>query len=156
MPTSNQEGFYADTIPCDPGKTSQPQAALVASDCLSCPSFPNMLGDPCGSWQCNGNDLERRGNKCYSLSLCPSTIGYYQDINGLCVPMILPFQPQGNQRLGTTVSYSPSNGKQLNTTSFSLQGQICSAAFKSAYTFITFCNQSFISFVDTRYTPLIY
>jgi len=154
LPTSNQEGFYADTTPCDPGKTSQPQSALVASDCLSCPSFPNMLGDPCGSWQCNGVDLQRRGDKCYSISLCPSTIGYYQDINGICIPMILPFQPQGNQRLGTTVSFSSSNGKQLNTTSFSLQGQICSAAFKSTYTFITFCNQSFISFVDTRYTPL--
>ena len=153
-PQTNAEAYYAGTTRCPLGFTSQPNAAQSLSDCLPCPTSSAILGDPCYAWTCNGNNMVRRGNKCYSVSLCPSPIGYYQDLTGACIAMPLPWQPQGNLRTGVSLAYYPATGgAALNITSLKLQGAVCSSAVSGYYTFVVFCNQSFVSFVDSRYSP---
>ena len=152
----NAEAYYAGNNRCPIGQTAQPNASSSITDCLACQSSSFILGDPCYVWVCNGNNMVRRGNKCYSATSCPSAIGYYQSlsISNLCVPMQLPWQPQGQQRIGTAVSSSLAPSYPGLTLPTGLQGKVCTAAVKYPYTFLVFCNQSFISFIDARYSPL--
>lgn len=152
----NAEAYYAGNNRCPPGQTAQPNASSSITDCLACQSSSFILGDPCYVWVCNGNNMVRRGNKCYSATSCPSAIGYYQSlsISNLCVPMQLPWQPQGQQRIGTAVSSSLASSYPGLTLPTGLQGKVCTAAVNYPYTFLVFCNQSFISFIDARHSPL--
>jgi hypothetical protein len=112
---------------CPTGTTSQLGKAVAESDCKSCQSPLNSLGDPCGSWTCPlGQD--KLGDDCYNPFQCPSSmVGYtYATISQRCVPTALPWQKAGYQKISVGQTGVGGVAVALVPSSFSLPENVVS------------------------------